>query len=474
MQNIRDLFLRSSRIIFDTLFFLLSILILIMPALENGFPILHSDSGSYLLMGFGDKIPVSRPITYCLFVRFSSLQYSVWFTVAFQAFIVAWIILNMFKLIMPGKHASLFSFIAITILSITTGLSHYVSQIMPDIFIPTALLGFFILLIDKNASIIKLVLICLVTFLSSIMHMSNLPVLTGTLAAVAFLALVWKRRLSVVLNRQTLLATVILLLSWVSIPMINYAYKDGFRFSNSSSIVFFSRLLECGAAQTYIQEKCETDSTMSYCKYKDEVANYQHFEQFLWDNKSFLYDKDVCGKVTWDNCWKLRNAEFGQLNKEILAYDKSKKQFITAVISDFFEQTGSFRLKFFTSFKEGSHIDMPIKKYFPHDRKAFLSANQYTGTLKYDYISDIQFITIIISLMIILVFLFSKQKDPAFKAITGNLFAIVILSILVSSFITAVFAVVSGRFTGRLIWIVPLIAIIIGIEKYRRMIETPK
>lgn len=445
---------------------------LVMPALENGFPILHSDSGYYLLVGYLDKIPVSRPITYCLFVRFSSFQYSIWSTIIIQAAITTWLILKVLKIYFPLEHVASYGFITISILSLTTGLSHYVSQIMPDIFLPLALLGFFVILLSEKISKLELFLVSLLTLLSGIMHMSNLPVLTGTLLTAALLTFIVRKSYKVFISGKSLLAIIILLLSWITIPTINYAYHDGFRFSNSSSIVFFSRLLESGAAQTYIMDKCETDTTLKICKFKDEIIQYEHFDQFLWNDDSFLYDDETCKKVAWDDCWKLRNEEFGRLNHEILGYEKSKKQFIAAVISDFFEQIGSFRLKFFTSFKEGSHIDIPIKKYFPHDRKAFLSANQYSGTLKFDYLSDIQFILVIASLLILILFLFFTHSDRNIKMKLLSLLLFSIISIFVSSFITAVFAVVSGRFTGRLIWLIPFLVIISAYKIYLEIKES--
>jgi len=450
----------------QVVFLIFSILMLIMPALENGYPILHTDSGSYLLMGYGNKIPVSRPITYPLFVRFSSLQYSAWFTIIIQSVFTYWIIYQIIKTFFPTKPVAVITFLAIAILSITTGLSHYTSQIMPDIFLPLALLGYFILLVRKDIPKLTLILLVMLTFLSSILHMSSIPVLTGALLGVALISVVAHRKISHLFSRRYVLTALLVGLAWLTIPTINSLYNEGFRMSTTSNIVFFARLLDGRIAQEYIIDRCETDTAFKLCKYKNELEKYDRFDKFLWNDDSFLYDENTCMGIPWDECWKIRDEEFGKISQDILGERKYFRMYLGVVIHDFFEQIISFRQKHFIPLPEGGGVDFAIQKYYAHDRKAFFESRQMNGTLYYNQLNDIQFFTIIFSVLVLVVFLFMKGWDIAFKRRVNDLQLLILMSILVSSMLTAITAVVSGRFTGRLIWLLPLAAFIVVYQTY--------
>jgi hypothetical protein len=454
----------------QVVFLIFSILMLIMPALENGYPILHTDSGSYLLMGYGNKIPVSRPITYPIFVRFSSLQFSAWFTIVFQSLFTYWIIYQTIKTFFPKKPVPAITFLAVSILSLTTGLSHYTSQIMPDIFLPLALLGYFILLVRAEIPKLTLIPLVVLTFLSSILHMSSIPVLTGTLLALAFISIVAQRKISHLLKRRYIMIALMVGLAWVTIPSINSIYKEGFKMSTTSNIVFFSRLLDGQIAQGYILDRCETDTAFKLCKYKDELEKYDRFDKFLWNDDSFLYDEDTCMGIPWDHCWKIRDEEFGQINQDILGHRKYFRMYLGVVFHDFLEQIISFRQKHFIPLPKGGGVDFAIQKYYAHDRKAFFESRQMNGTLYYNQLNDIQFFTIIFSVLILVIFLFSKGWDKLFKRRVNDLQLLILMSILVSSMLTAITAVVSGRFTGRLIWLLPLVAIMVVYEAYLQKI----
>ena len=58
----------------NTVLLFISVFVLIIPALKNGYPILFSDSGTYLSSGHSGYVPVDRPILYGIFVRHISLS----------------------------------------------------------------------------------------------------------------------------------------------------------------------------------------------------------------------------------------------------------------------------------------------------------------------------------------------------------------------------------------------------------------
>jgi len=124
---------------------LILICILIWPAIYNGYPLVYSDTGTYISSGFSGVVPVDRPIIYGWFVRYMSLSHSLWFVLLAQAVTVFFEIYMVARRFISGN--TVFIAMLITcILSFTTGLSNYTSQIMPDIFSALSIMGFAVIL----------------------------------------------------------------------------------------------------------------------------------------------------------------------------------------------------------------------------------------------------------------------------------------------------------------------------------------
>ena len=121
--------------------FLLSIcFVLIWPALYNGYPLVYSDTGTYIAAGYTKEVPVDRPIIYCLFVRHMSLSHSLWFVLIAQVILVVYVIYMLVRRF-AVKNVLLLSTLIVLVLSFTTSISTYTSQIMPDIFSALSIIG---------------------------------------------------------------------------------------------------------------------------------------------------------------------------------------------------------------------------------------------------------------------------------------------------------------------------------------------
>jgi hypothetical protein len=452
----------------NSAFFIIGVLILIGPAIQNGLPILHSDSGTYLMEGFGNKIPVSRPLSYCLFVRFTSRIFSLWSTVITQAIFVYWMIWLTVNTLIAKRRIAWVPFMTVAMLSATTGIGYYSSQIMPDIFLPIALMGVFVILARTELPRFTFMILCVIIWIALIVHMSNIPVVTVVLLAALFLKVIISRTLKVLFNRNIITLGFILLAGWVTNPFISLCYGEGFKMSNSSSIVFFSRLLQSGAAQKYIKDRCDSDSTYYLCEYKDEIDKYNRLDVFLWTDSSFLYDHP-CREKSWDLCWRQRNEEFGKVNSAILDYSPSRKIYIRAVWNDFLLQLRSFGLTTYVSFKAGSHMDYPLKTHYANDYKSYMNSRQYSGTLMFSDMNKIIRITVCVALVLIVFILIRNRKSFSLSSNFLMLLWILIVAWLVNAMLTAMLAVVSERFLGRFIWLVPLMAILLICHEYDRV-----
>ncbi|HAV25679.1 MAG TPA: hypothetical protein DCX01_05840, partial [Bacteroidetes bacterium] len=114
-------------------YYILGALLLCIPAFYNGYPLVYSDTGTYIRSGMEMYVPSDRPIVYGLFIRFFSLGYSLWFTVITQCIALSFVLHKLIKHTVPSiSYAGILSIIAM--LTAFTSVAWYSSQIMPDIF----------------------------------------------------------------------------------------------------------------------------------------------------------------------------------------------------------------------------------------------------------------------------------------------------------------------------------------------------
>ncbi|HRH39293.1 MAG TPA: hypothetical protein PK760_13165, partial [Flavobacteriales bacterium] len=80
------------------------IALLIWPAIYNGYPILYSDTATYVASGMKLDAPMDRPITYGLFIRITSIGgFTLWTTIVAQAAILTALLHGLIDpLIPPG------------------------------------------------------------------------------------------------------------------------------------------------------------------------------------------------------------------------------------------------------------------------------------------------------------------------------------------------------------------------------------
>lgn len=149
----------------SALIILFGALCLIIDAFYNGYPIVYSDTSTYLASGFKLEAPIDRPITYGLFIRLTSLNgFSLWLTVFFQALLLSYLLYLFFKHFVGEAFALKYSLPLILFLSLFTGISWTSSQLLTDIFTPIAVLSLILILfgnIKKRQLIFLFIVYCI-------------------------------------------------------------------------------------------------------------------------------------------------------------------------------------------------------------------------------------------------------------------------------------------------------------------------
>jgi len=437
----------TKKYLIGSLLFIVS-LVLIWPAIYNGFPLVYSDSGTYINAGYLKAIPVDRPIIYCLFVRYLSFSQSLWFVIIAQALLVTFVIYSAVKKF-TTHNTLLISTLVIFILCLTTGITNFTSQIMPDIFSALTIIGFVIIITTAKMQW-KEYLLTFIVIISSITNFSNLILLAGMIVVI-FLFMLFRLIKRGVFIRGLIIAAI----PFILIISINKALSGKYQISRASNVFIIARMIETGLVKEYLTENCgENDFIL--CDQIDSLPTTSY--EFLWNEKSPLYSGG-CVKSTWENCWQDKNYEFGRIIKGILTTPKYNTQLFFTYTKDFFRQLTIFNIPYLDIYADKSAPQGCIEYRFPNELNAYKAAKQYKNGLWSITLTKIQLVFVIISLLVLSLMLFYYRKLKISKE------HILILSLLITGLLgnaltVTIFSTVLDRYQSRVIWILPFICLL--------------
>jgi len=254
-------------------------LMLLAPALWNGYPLLQWDTGGYLARWYEGYLVPSRSTTFGLYLHFGENS-NFWINLGVQVLVTLWILQLTLRVLGMSQPLRLLG-IGLA-LSITTSLPWLASMLLTDIFAGLSVLALFILAIcdDKTSTPEKCLLFALTAFAAS-SHSATLAVLLG-LCCVGWIALPFLRgRISVaglVQGSLTIVAGAAILLS------TNFALSGQLAWTPGGYGVAFGRMLQDGIVAQYLRDHCPQQN-LKLCPYRDRLPATA--DQFLWGNSMF-------------------------------------------------------------------------------------------------------------------------------------------------------------------------------------------
>lgn len=424
------------------IFSIIGALFFMFDAFYNGFPIVYSDTSTYIISGFGLETPFDRPITYGILLRLFSLNgLSLWCVIFFQALLLSALILILLKHVLQTSKYLLVGLAIIFCLALLTGVSWTVSQLMSDIFTAIALLSAAIILLGKYAKV-KKVFLYFIFFVSVATHMSHV-LLFNTIIIFTFVFSRYILPINQFPNRNKKLLS-LLLLTNVSIILMGSAL------AKSKHVFFMGAMVEHGIAKKYLDTHCKTNP-YKLCAYKDSLPDKGYV--FVWDEAKSPFYK-IGG-------WKNTKGEFDS----IISGSLSEPKFIALHIKASFKATVEqlFRNDIGDgngSFLKGTILYERIDKYFKHELESYSNSLQSRQELGFTIGWSKLFDTIIIaSLMVIAILLFLKRElfDYRLKFITFFFTT----GVLLNAWDCGTFANAIGRLGCKMIWLLPFIALIL-------------
>lgn len=421
-------------------------ILLIIPALINSYPLVNSDTSTYISSGFTPAAPWDRPITYGLLLYiFSIAGISMWAAVFVQGYILSWLVSLTIKNI-HGKHSHVITLGTIILLSLLTSLSWVASELIADVYTGVIILCISLLIIGAESKTNK-VLLYLLFFIAVATHTSHLIYSSAILVLLLLLQKRLFRHLPARATRNALLILLLLTISTISIM--------GACMAKSKQMFMMASLLDKGILKPSLDELCQ-DSTYSICKYKDNLPTSPDY--FLWDDNSPMQK---------EGGWKTTQQEYRHIINSTLCRPKYIWMYIKSSASSTFVQLVTINIgDGNTSFPAGSNVSNTLESYLPHESNAFIHSRQNSTGIKQHLDIPNIIITIVVSISILMLVGLLYYKKHVMPDSFYVLLTIVVLGLLINAWSCATFSQVNGRYGCRTTWLLPLVAILAVTKSY--------
>ena len=307
------------------------------------------------------------------------------------------------------------------------------SQVQPDIFTSIDYLCIVVILMDCERMFTNIVLYC-IFFISVATHMSHPLLITGTLV---FLFLFRAYHIGKDDKRPAKKMMVLIILSLCGFLTMTKPL------SRSRNIFFAGSLIQKGILKTYLHDKCGTKN-YSLCRYADDLPD--NADVFWWLPSSPLYQ--IGG-------WKNADSACGRIVYDVMTDPKYFGLYVVGTI----KQAGSQAVTF--SIGEGNTPMSPdantyyaMQSFFPGEFGMFNNAWQNKADITKSLVLPNKALAVIILCSVIaLRFIFIRwhslsrnMKLVLFVCISGVIF---------NCLDCAAFGTISGRYGGKMIWLIP-------------------
>jgi len=414
------------------------------PALWNGYPLFFFDSIDYIESSFTLSPAIYRTLPYSLFVLATHFGISLWFVVAAQGALSAYLLLELLHACGVPAHPRRTGFIFLAV-ALGTGLPWFSSQIMPDLF-TGAMAASLALLGLANLPPLRRALVAVIGLIAVAAHASHFPT---ALVIGALLGLLWLgRRWLPLLRVRPALPLVVVLAGILVTPVAHRLATGELYFSHSAPIMALARLVRDGEAQRYLADVCP-DASLRLCSVRDQLpTGWSAANEFLWVRGSPFEQVGGWGE------WKA----LGEEGKRIVigAWRSYPLENLGAALRDWGQQLATFGTG--SGLEENiwavAPIERAVEERFPADKAAMEAGRQFNGTLELGAWDRLhRLVLTAASLAALLLLLAPDRRDTAWA-----LLLLVIVAALVNSAVTAIFSNPDDRYQARLVWLLlPLV-----------------
>jgi hypothetical protein len=413
--------------------------LLLWPALWNGYPLVFSDTGTYLSQAIEHYIGWDRPIFYSLFLLPLHMTLTTWPVIAVQALLVVYILHLVLRTLLPA--ASVWWLLPLVgTLTLTTSLPWFASQLTPDVFAGTLVLTLALLVIAPLTTRERVCLAAIATFMVAT-HQSHVP-----LAFALLLALLPFRRF----ERATLLWSITpLLLAVLALVAVNLVAFGRASPSPFGNVFLLTRVIYDGPGRDALRRDCPA-SGWRLCAFADRLP--PNADDFLWR---------ADGPVALSGGAKLVSREAGAIIAAAVFAEPGTE--LRAGAWNSVRQLGRFATG--DGLQPWATTVTPrIDREFPRFEAAqYAASRQSAGTLEVPrWMQALHAATALTAVAVCCALLLAaRRRHPA-----SVLAAVVLVALLTNAAITGGLSGPHDRYQSRVMWLPPLIAML-GVASLR-------
>jgi len=369
-------------------------LVLLLPALFNRFPLVYSDTGTYLAAAMKPFIPVDRPIHYSVLLYALHLRQTLWPIVVAQAALTIAILAILFD-VSVGRLRGLHMAALVAIIAAISTLPVLVSEVIPDLFTPLLICSLVILALHST-TLTKggKVFLYTIVVLAICVHQANFLIASAMLLTLT----VARSRL-----KPRLAGPLLAVCAGFGLLVAPNAANEMFRHHNLSvfptrggSVMMLAKLLDDGIGFDYLDEECK-NSSFSICAELPALHEDRRKSENPDSLNFFLWGWPLEAAGGWERVQKYAGSVVAQC---LFRYPG---RFVIATVLDFSRQSvrlgtgeGIFR------YDDRSFVSITLKTNFPsavYDE--FRRSRQQSGSLDFGQISKLHICIVVLSVVIL-------------------------------------------------------------------------
>jgi hypothetical protein len=411
-------------------------LILLIPALWNGFPLLEHDTGGYLARWYEGTLEVSRSTVYGLFLV-ALARPDFWPAVIVQAGLTVWVIALVLRAHGLGGRP-LVLLVTVAVLAALTTLAWIASELLTDVFAGLGVLALYLIVLRAEALARweRAALIVLAAF-SAACHSATLAVLLALVLVAVVVGVVRQRSVPLAGLGRGVAA---LVLGPLLLVGANYAVAGKLAWTPGGIALLFGRMLQDGIVARYLAEHCP-DPRFQLCAHRDELP--ADADVYFW------------GESIFD-----RLGRFQGLNDEMRTIVLES---IAAYPLWQLEAAASAAVRQLVSVATGEgmldsiwHTYGMMEHFTPSALPAMRAARQQKGGLDFAGINRLHVPVALASMLALLALIALAARSPRFADL-GPLATTVTLAILANAVVCGVLANPHDRYGARMVWLATLV-----------------